>query len=115
LQDRAAVIERARAAGVAAIVVTGCTVKSAQAARDLCESVKDYPLYFTAGVHPHNAKDCDDNTLEELKQLAVHERCVAIGGSSIHVLTWRIITVSRPTCCTMLVGSFLTFMSNKFK
>eukprot|EP00775_Hariotina_reticulata_P014325 gene14325-51_t len=77
--DRAAVIDRARAAGVAAIVVTGCTVKSAQAARDLCESVKDYPLYFTAGVHPHNAKDCNDSTLEELKHLAAHERCVAIG------------------------------------
>eukprot|EP00878_Enallax_costatus_P017188 GHUV01018045.1.p1 GENE.GHUV01018045.1~~GHUV01018045.1.p1 ORF type:complete len:244 (+),score=34.01 GHUV01018045.1:1024-1755(+) len=60
-------------------MITGCTVKSAKAARDLCESVPDYPLFFTAGVHPHNAKDCTDSTLDELRQLAAHEQCVAIG------------------------------------
>jgi hypothetical protein len=79
LQDRAEVISRAREAGVAAIIVTGCTVASATAARDLCESVADFPLFFTAGVHPHNAKDCDESTLAQLTELAKHERCVAIG------------------------------------
>jgi TatD DNase family protein len=79
LQDRAEVISRAREAGVAAIIVTGCTVESATAARDLCEAVTDFPLFFTAGVHPHNAKDCDESTLQQLTELAKHERCVAIG------------------------------------
>lgn len=37
-------------------------------------------MFFTAGVHPHNAKDCDNTTLDELRQLAAHERCVAIGA-----------------------------------
>lgn len=78
-KDRAEVIQRAKAAGVASIVVTGCTAASAKAARELCESVQDFPLFFTAGVHPHNAKDCDDSTLADLRQLAAHERCVAIG------------------------------------
>lgn len=30
-------------------------------------------------MHPHNAKDCDATTLADLRQLAAHERCVAIG------------------------------------
>jgi hypothetical protein len=92
LQDRAEVISRAREAGVAAIIVTGCTVASATAARDLCEAVTDFPLFFTAGVHPHNAKDCDESTLEQLTELAKHERCVAIGAQQT--------TVYLHTCST---------------
>jgi TatD DNase family protein len=80
IQDRLEVIERAKRAGVQAIVVTGCTVASAQAARDLCGSITDFPLYFTAGVHPHNAKDCVDTTLDQLRHLAMHKRCLAIGA-----------------------------------
>ncbi len=72
-------IDRARRAGVAAIVVTGCSLASARAAQQLVDSTLDYPLYFTAGVHPHNAKECDGSTLEELRALAAHPRCVAVG------------------------------------
>lgn len=36
-------------------------------------------LFFTAGVHPHNAKDCTSDTISELRELARDERCVAIG------------------------------------
>jgi TatD DNase family protein len=78
------VLKRAKAAGVAAIVVTGCTLKSATAARNLCDSVTDYPLYFTAGVHPHNAKQCDEHTLDALRTLASHKRCVAIGEAPFY-------------------------------
>lgn len=64
---------------MAAIIVTGCSVRSSCAARDLVERVSDFPLYFTAGVHPHNAKDCQEDTLVALRELASHPRCVAIG------------------------------------
>ncbi len=83
-QDRREVISRAAAAGVAAIVVTGCSVASSTAAAALCDAVQDYPLFFTAGVHPHNAKDAGPDTLDVLRTLAAHERCVAIGEES-----WR--------------------------
>lgn len=82
-QDRDEVIQRAKEAGVAAIIVTGCNIRSAQAARQLCESVTDLPLFFTAGVHPHNAKECDDTTLDELRQLLAHDKCVAVGKSQV--------------------------------
>lgn len=50
-QDRAEVIQRAKSAGVAAIIVTGCTVPSAKAARDLCDSVQ--VRRFACSSHPH--------------------------------------------------------------
>lgn len=56
-KDREAVLRRAQAANVKAIIVTGTCVRTSQAAARLCDEFKDvYPLYFTAGVHPHNAK-----------------------------------------------------------
>ena len=30
-------------------------------------------------MHPHNAKDCDEATLDALRQLAAHNLCMAIG------------------------------------
>jgi hypothetical protein len=79
-QDRAEVLQRAADANVAAIIVTGCSVASARRARDLCEGPSPVELFFTVGVHPHNAKDCGEGTLEELRALAAHEKCVAIGA-----------------------------------
>lgn len=37
----------------------GTCIKTTHAAQDLCDGSADhahYPLYFTAGVHPHHAK-----------------------------------------------------------
>lgn len=59
--------------------MTGCTIDSASAAAKLCDASTDFPLYFTAGVHPHNAKQCDEHTLDALRRLASHPKCVAIG------------------------------------
>ncbi|KAF4755037.1 hypothetical protein FOZ62_031006, partial [Perkinsus olseni] len=36
-------------------------------------------LFFTAGVHPHEVKNCDESTISELRQLAASPYCVAIG------------------------------------
>lgn len=56
-KDRQRVIERARSANVIAIVVTGTCVRTSRAAAALCDEFMGiFPLYFTAGVHPHNAK-----------------------------------------------------------
>ncbi len=60
-QDRDEVLQRAAQANVQALVVTGTCVRTSQQARDIClESSPQFPhLYFTAGVHPHDAKTCD--------------------------------------------------------
>lgn len=76
--DRAAVIERAIAAGVQQMVLTGTSVAESQQAQQLASQ---YPgrLYSTAGVHPHDVKQCDDQTMAQLRQLAAQPGVVAIG------------------------------------
>lgn len=76
--DRGAVIERAQAAGVERLIVTGTSVTESARAVEL---TKDYPgtLYATAGVHPHHAKEFDEHSAEALRGLAQNDEIVAIG------------------------------------
>ncbi|MCA8969029.1 MAG: TatD family hydrolase [Planctomycetes bacterium] len=74
--DRAAVVDRARRSGVEALVITGTNVRSSVDAAALSE---EFDAYSTAGVHPHDAKDWDEGTLDRLEALSHHERVVAIG------------------------------------
>jgi TatD DNase family protein len=75
--DRAAVLARARAAGVAAIVCAADDEVSSRAAVALAEVEPD--VWATVGVHPHEAKDADAGTIARLAELARHPRVVAIG------------------------------------
>jgi TatD DNase family protein len=74
--DVAAVVERARAAGVSPVIVTGTTVEESRAAAAIAER---FSLYCTVGVHPHHARECNDETVPSLRDLARHPRVVAIG------------------------------------
>src|SRR5688572_26816200 len=74
--DLAAVVARARAAGVSTLVVTGTTVAESRTAAQIAER---FDLYATAGVHPHHARDCDASTVPSLRELARDPRVVAIG------------------------------------
>ena len=56
--DLPEVLERARQAGVAQIIVTGTTVEESRQASTL-------GFAFTAGVHPHHARDCGPATIPE--------------------------------------------------
>lgn len=56
-QDRDAVVQRAQQAGCKALVITGSCVRTATtAARYADKAAPGDGLFFTAGVHPHNAK-----------------------------------------------------------
>jgi TatD DNase family protein len=76
--DLEEVLARARRAGVTQIVVTGTTVEESRNAAGLADSHPGL-IYATAGVHPHHARECTPQTLTDLRQLAKHPRCVAIG------------------------------------
>jgi len=75
-KDRGEVLRRAQQAGVHTMVITGTSVAASRAARD---AAVDYGLYSTAGVHPHDAKTCGADTVGALREIASHERVVAIG------------------------------------
>jgi TatD DNase family protein len=76
--DRSQVIERAIAVGVRTMILTGTTVGESQKALMLANQ---YPetLYATAGVHPHDVKHCDAETVQSLRELAAQPGVVAIG------------------------------------
>lgn len=72
------VIARARRAGVDRMIVTGTSVATSQSAAEL-SATRPGVLYATAGVHPHDAKACDDETLDALRRLVALPGIVAIG------------------------------------
>ena len=76
--DRRAVIERAFAAGVTQMIVTGATLASSVAAIQLARSCPKR-LYATAGVHPHHAGELTVNELPRLRSL-LHEPGVVAAG-----------------------------------
>jgi TatD DNase family protein len=76
--DRNAVLDRAAAAGVATIVVTG---SSADSSRQALELARAHPgrLYATAGLHPHHATAYDAGHEALFRDLAQHAEVVALG------------------------------------
>jgi len=76
--DLDSVLERARAAGVGTIVITGTSVAESLHAARLADAHPGM-LHATAGVHPHHARDCDDGTIPALRELAAQSRVVALG------------------------------------
>ncbi|NVK41318.1 MAG: TatD family hydrolase [Oceanospirillaceae bacterium] len=80
--DQDAVVERALEAGVTRLVVTGTSIEGSEAAMALCDRHPQH-LYFTAGVHPHHASEFDNERARDLKALAAHPACVAIGETGL--------------------------------
>ena len=77
LADQAAVVDRAREAGVALIVNVATGLGDA---RQVIETAGRYPgVWAAVGVHPHGAKSITDPDLETLVALATHPRVAAIG------------------------------------
>ncbi|WP_136608545.1 TatD family hydrolase [Paenibacillus dokdonensis] len=77
-KDREEVIARAEGEGVTPLIITGTSVGGSEEAALLAGF---YPgkLYATAGVHPHDVKECTEHTLDRLRELAALPQVVAIG------------------------------------
>lgn len=79
-EDRDAVIDRARAAGIGLMV-------------NICDKIPNFPkvraladqpdIWCTVGAHPHEAKDHQDLTADELVSLAADPRVVGIGETGL--------------------------------
>ena len=76
--DLPQVIERALAANVRHMIITGLTAPLSQRALDLARTRPTH-LCSTAGVHPHNARTFDRHTQGELRNLARAPEVVAVG------------------------------------
>ncbi|AIQ50666.1 TatD family hydrolase [Paenibacillus sp. FSL R7-0331] len=76
--DREQVVEHAIANHVTPLIITGTSLRNSLEASRFAGR---YPgkLYATAGVHPHDAKSCSEETMAKLKELAALPQVVAIG------------------------------------
>lgn len=80
-EDRDEVLERARSVGVDRMLIVGTDLASSNAAFELC---RDRPgLFPTAGIHPHDASDVNDEIRASIRELCRAEECVAVGETGL--------------------------------
>lgn len=90
------VVAQAVEAGVKQVIITGTSVRDSHQALQLAKQkpgilystgacglerkpVQLSHAFFSAGVHPHDAKSCDEKTIQTLRELATNPEVVAIG------------------------------------
>ena len=78
-EDREAMLDRARAAGVTTLLAigTGPGPEKLDSAIPFAEQ-RDW-IYATVGIHPHEAKEVTPQHLDELSKLAKHPKVIAWG------------------------------------
>lgn len=88
-EDRDEVLSRAWDAGLAHIVLigSGAGLDGNRAALSLART--DPRLFFTVGVHPHDADSMQDSWLGDLEELAADEKCVGIGEIGLDMFRLR--------------------------
>lgn len=77
--DTAAVLDRARDAGLVLMLLTGTDVIESRRALALCREHPNRGLLATAGVHPHNARRFDQGARAELAALLEQPQVAAAG------------------------------------
>ncbi|GGU74287.1 preprotein translocase subunit TatD [Pseudomonas laurentiana] len=79
--QQAALLERAEAAGVSQMLVTGTSLAGSEQALELCLQL-DEPglrLFSTAGIHPHDASSWTTDSARQLRTLLEQPRVRAVG------------------------------------
>lgn len=80
--DLPAVLDRARAAGVARLVCVGYTLATSRAAVDLARRHPDY-MAAAVGIHPNDAGSHPVEAFDEIARLAGEPEVVAIGETGL--------------------------------
>lgn len=76
--DREEVLQEAMEAGVSPLIITGTSVRGSEQAAAYAAKHPGV-LYATAGIHPHDAKGCDDRSIDRLRALCRQPQVVAVG------------------------------------
>jgi TatD DNase family protein len=79
--DVPGVVERSRAAGVDGWITIGTLLEDSRRAVELAGRYEN--MHAAVGIHPHDAQSADTRALEELKEVARHEKVVAIGETGL--------------------------------
>ncbi len=76
-EDREAVLEKVKASGVCLAVNIGADMESSRSSVRLATE-NDF-IYAAVGVHPHDVESMTEADIDELREMAKHEKVVAIG------------------------------------
>jgi len=80
--DRDAMLERMKTAGVSDVICIGTRLTHQDGPRELAESSDN--IWFTAGVHPNHAQDQEDyDNLQAYRAAVDHPRCVGVGEAGL--------------------------------
>ncbi|MES2504680.1 MAG: TatD family hydrolase [Myxococcota bacterium] len=71
------VLQRARESGVERFINIGCDIASSSDAQAFGMLQSD--VYFSAGIHPHEASKVEPDYLEKIRSMASDPKCVGIG------------------------------------
>ncbi len=77
----AELVQAARAEGITRILTVGIDARSRRAALAAADAHEE--VYAAIGHHPNNATGYDDAITGELRELAAHPRCLAIGETGL--------------------------------
>ncbi|MEI9431480.1 TatD family hydrolase [Mesorhizobium sp. Cs1299R1N3] len=80
-EERAAIVARAKAAGIGRMVTISTRVKRFQQILEIAETFDE--VYCSVGTHPHNAAEEPDVTTADLVRLSTHPKVVAIGEAGL--------------------------------
>ena len=75
--DLISVLDRAKELGVDRFICVGTNLKDSKESLQLAMEYDS--IYATAGVHPHDSKDVDDNYIEQLYKLINNKKIIAVG------------------------------------
>ncbi len=75
------ILERAREKGVKKILTVGTNLESSLRCSKIADNKEN--IFFSAGCHPHEAKDFSPRFIRELKKLAKKKHCLAIGETGL--------------------------------
>ena len=81
--DRTDVLARARAAGVARMVVIGAVGDTTSAVRSVALAESDPQIWATVATHPHDVDKMTDEWWAVHERLAPHPRVVAVGETGL--------------------------------
>ncbi len=84
-RDRLAVVDRAVAEGLTAMLITATDLAATTATIEYCDA-HAHPaiqLQTTAGIHPHDARHAPENLSDVLRELALSEHVRAIGETGL--------------------------------
>jgi TatD DNase family protein len=70
-------LKNAADAGVKAVIAIAAAADSLDRVRELAEKFPQ--VFFSSGIHPHDSGDFGPEIFAQIKQLAQHPKCVAVG------------------------------------